>query len=671
MNPLHTIPSSNYFSTISLFLSVLLPSSLPFTERVSPHSDSTSSHRDDVTDAFSSSPRKKSPSAISGLPRIAERKLFGLLSSDRSGDTPSNYMTLSEFVALALRVASPRGVDRAGFARRSPAVPSSVSGKSESDRYDPSRSHPDSFYTDSNKWMDDQSRFATGAHTQTAPHTLPHTMKNAAAKDHRVREKTSRICSSNRDRKVRMRVTRSTPTASLSSSGLSNSFTTGASDDVAGGGGEALECNFNSLKTTAFRNPPYEDLATTLSLPSSADQLASSRFLFGTSYHTPRTPDMDCSERETESGGSGSGTGGSSVLSYSDTYKQVSDQLPTMPSPFRHLSYDSNSNSSSTSPNTINSHNSSMFSDAAKSHTPVLTPRLQLHHHDAAPPAAGGSPSISTVLKNPYCVSTATSPHTSAKEQVTSSCDAPLVDRNKWHYNPFYTEQLDNTWITGKKAVSSSGGSNIGSGNGSGTESSLQDAISCYMRKMDICLGEILGVFESTHSRAFFATEQGGPLSAEKKAEESTSTSTLENTMLALLDNITSHSLKPSRQSRHNSSLVQVSVPISRVDEDIGAYMRYIEECFYSLDIDKDGYLTLRDFTEEDLGCALESIASDVDSENEEENEDGSEEKSTEQTGAPSGANISVLSSPSETSPSLASSPYPHSPRTLSPVKQV
>ena len=350
-------------------------------------------------------------------------------------------MTLSEFVALALRVASPRGVDRTGCAKRSPAVSTAasatVSGKSESDKYDSSRSHhADSSYTDtykdSSRWMDDQSRFATGAHTQTTPHTLPHAMKYASAKDHRVREKASRASSSNRDRKVRMRVTRSVPTASLSSSGLSNSLNTGTSDDIAGGQGE----NFNSPMTAAFRSPPYDDLPTSLSLPSRADQLASSRFHFGTGFHTPRSSDLNCDEAETESGSS-------PVLSHSDTYKHVSDgQIPTTHSPFRHLSYDSNSTSAS--PNTNSSQNSSMFSEAAKLNT--TSPASHLHHYDTAPSAAAGSPCLPGTLKNLSGVPTAS--HTgSAKEQMTSSCDAPLVDRNRWHYNPFYSEHLDNTWV--------------------------------------------------------------------------------------------------------------------------------------------------------------------------------------------------------------------------------
>jgi hypothetical protein len=402
--------------------------------------------------------------------------------------------------------------------------------------------------------------------------------KQAQGRESRGREKTPRSgsasmsSSSNRERKVRMRIPRNSPPIPLSAGASSSSPITLDRILIA--------------STEGIVSPRYSDRSTTHFINGSDGQ--TSRFLFGSSFQAPRSfADF------TGMGVVGVGVGTAATRGNCTLPRGSVDSAVTHSSaafaPCNHPSFEDCS-ASSTAPATFAPLEAETMANPG---TSCFCPTQQNLPPVPPYPIQSPLPCPAKSFSSIYTLPLPTTPF-SAEGKVSAS-----------------------SFLTQPFGLGGEHDRAIGSGLDSvqSHNESLRDALDCYRNRMDFSLREVFTDFEGLLSakksesvdQSADDTADGGLKDSEENALGQVATTLLRNAAARMLET-------PLSDRSGNPQIL----PGDATDS---PYLELLREHFRSLDIDRDGFLSLSDFTEESEttgGGRTDQM----------EEEDGSEEKS-------------------------------------------
>jgi hypothetical protein len=412
--------------------------------------------------------------------------------------------------------------------------------------------------------------------------------KQTQGRESRGREKTPRSgsasmsSSSNRERKVRMRVPRNSPPNPLNAGASSSS--------------PIPLARIISASTEGIVSPRHSDRSTTHFVNGSDGQ--TSRFLFGSSFQAPRSfADF------TGMGVVGVGVGMAATRGNCTLPRGSVDSTVTHSSaafaPYSHPSFEDYS-ANSTAPATFAPLEAETMANLG---TSCFCPTQQ--NLPPVPPYPTQSP-LQCPAKNFSSIYTLPLPA------------APFSAEGKVNASSFLSQPFglggEHDRATGG-GFESRGVTETSSDPAQSQNESLRDALDCYRKKMDFSLREVFTDFESLlGAQKSESVDQSADDSADGGLKDSEENA-LGLVVATLLRNAAARMLETNLSDRSESPHI---FPCDATDS---PYLELLRECFRSLDIDRDGFLSLSDFTEE--GETTEGGRT-----GQREEEDGSEEKS-------------------------------------------
>lgn len=442
--------------------------------------------------------------------------------------------------------------------------------------------------------------------------------KQAQGRESRGREKTSRSgsasmsSSSNRERKVRMRVPRNSPPNPPGSGNSSSSPMT-------------LD-RILSASSEGVVSPRHSDRSSTHFINGSDGQ--TSRFLFGSSFQAPRSfADFTGMGVVGVGVGTGSGTGtrGSCTLPRGSV-DSIVPHSPAAFAPYNHPSFEDYS-TNSTAPTTFAPLEGETMANLGTSR--FCPTQQNLPPYPTQSPLPCPAKSFSSMYALPLPTASFTSEGNVSASSFLSQSFGLASEHGR----------------VGGGSFESRGMAETPSDSFQVQNESLQDALDCYRRKMDLSLREVLSDFEGLLG-ANRRSESGGQSATDNSSDlglKSFEESALGQVATTLLRNAAARVLETLTSVRSGSP------PICPSDAADSLYSELLREGFKSLDIDMDGFLSLSDFTEggETTGGSRTTQG---------EEEDGREEKSEGQGETVQAVAISTSMSLSTDISSLAAS---------------
>ena len=413
--------------------------------------------------------------------------------------------------------------------------------------------------------------------------------KQAQGRESRGREKTARSgsasmsSSSNRERKVRMRVPRNSPPNALSAGPSSSSPLT-------------LD-RILSASSEGIVSPRLTDRSTTHFINGSDGQ--TSRFLFGSSFQAPRSfADFTGMGVVGVGVGTGAANRGNCSLPRGSIDSTV-QHSPAAFAPYNHPSFEDYSANSIAPATFAPLEAESMANLGASCFCPTQQNLPPVPPYPTQSPLPCPAKSFSSIYTLPLPTASF-----SAEGKVSASCFLPQP------FGPAGEHER------ARGSFESRGMVETPSNPFQSENESLRGALDCYRKKMDFSLREVFTDFEGllgTNTRSEYVDQSFTDDCADLGLNDSEENA-LEQVVTVLLCNA-ARILETPLSDRIGTP------PIPSSDATDSPYLALLGECFKSLDIDRDGFLSLSDFTEEGVTAGGGRIGQG-------EEEDGREEKS-------------------------------------------